>query len=470
MSKTLAELVDTKTQAEAFDDLLTALKAVGFPTTGWGTTSVPRRILWALAGAWAAITVLIAFIAAGGLVKLATGDWLDLLADQNYDEPRTLAGFAEGTFWIGDNASAGPYTITAGQLWFTTANGYRFTNTAGGTLDLDGVLSLPMIAEFAGAGHNVAEGAVTELSTPLPGVGYANHTDPLNTGTGGMTLIASGTPASEYDFDLEVTTSGAPGTTGVFRWRANGGAWTSSVPMPASPTLLGATGVYVEFPDARYTTLDTFTWSSGATSYNPTPDWLTTPGVDDESDETLREACRTKWATLSVADPDDWWVYHCQHEPTYGATITRVLVENGMSHTPPVAGVVDLYLATSTGAPTGTAITAIQAYMTPRIPSCVLATVYAATNVNVTVQAVLYVRTGKATAAEAEAAATLALQDYFEGIGIGETCYLDGITQALIYDPTIVRNVLMIDPTTDTTSSDHEIPYLLSVSLSTVFV
>lgn len=466
---TLSDLITEKTQATWFAELIAALALVGFPTTGWASTSVPRRILWAFAGLLAGLSNLISYVASGGLVRLATGAWLTLLADQNYDETRTAAAFAQGTFSIGDTASAGPYTIVAGQLWWSTPSGYRFTNTTGGTLALDGNLDLSVIAEFAGAAHNVAEGAVTEMTTTLPGVGPAQHTGVIAAGTAPPTVTVSGTPASEYDFEIEITTGGALGAA-VFRWRTNGGSWNSGVTTGASVLLVG-TGVYAAFPAGTYSTDNVYTWTSGATSYNPTPGWLTTIGTDEQTDDSLQNACRTKWATIAYGDPRDWWVYHAQHEPTYGATITRVLVETSLS----VAGQVDITLATAAGGVSPTIAAVIEAYLNAKIPSCtgIAGSVAGATDVTVNVTAVLNVRKGLTTtptAAAAILAATAGLQEYFEAMQIGETCYLDQIKDALIYDSTIVRNVTVSAPTGDTAITAHQIAILGTVTLTVAFV
>lgn len=468
---TLSDLITEKTQATWFAELIAALALVGFPTTGWASTSVPRRILWAFAGLLKGLSDLISYVASGGLVRLATGAWLTLLADQNYDETRTAAAFAQGTFSIGDTASAGPYTIVAGQLWWSTPSGYRFTNTTGGTLALDGNLDLSVIAEFAGAAHNVAEGAVTEMTTTLPGVGPAQHTGVIAAGTAPPTVTVSGTPASEYDFEIEITTGGALGAA-VFRWRTNAGAWTTGVTVAAS-VLLGATGVSAAFTAGTYSTDNVYTWTSGATSYNPTPGWLTTVGTDEQTDDSLQNACRTKWATLGFGANDDWYIYWTQHEPTYGSTITRVLVENGMAHSPPAPGIVDLYLATASGAPSGTVLAAIKAFMLPKVDGEITFDVKAANAVTVNVTATLEVRKGLTTtptAAAAILAATAGLQEYFEAIQIGEDCYLDQIKDALIYDSAIVRSVVMTTPTSDVSASDHDICVLGTVTLSVSFV
>ncbi|MDD5245472.1 MAG: baseplate J/gp47 family protein, partial [Syntrophorhabdaceae bacterium] len=223
MTITLADLLTVQTQQEAFDAMIAVLKSTGFPTTGWGTTGVPRRLLWAFASMQAKAQGWIYDIASGVILSLSSGNWLTLIMDNWYQETRTEAAFTVGTFSIGDIAAAGPFTISPNQLWWATDAGLRFYNTTGGTLALNGTLSLTIQAESSGAQYNVAEGAVTQLLTPLPGVGFAVHTPVVSDGTVPPVLTVSGTPASEYDFDIEITTGGALGAA-LFRWRVNGGA------------------------------------------------------------------------------------------------------------------------------------------------------------------------------------------------------------------------------------------------------
>jgi hypothetical protein len=465
MTITLADLLTVRTQQQCFDDLLTALKAIGFPTSGWSTTSRPRRMLWAFASAQAKVQGWIYDIAKGGLLKYATGNWLTLLMDNLYQETRTAAAYSKGTFCIGDTAGAGPFTISPNQLWFSTDSGLRFYNTTGGSLALNGSLNLSVQAESPGAQYNVAEGAVSKLLTPLPGVGFAKHTPVASTGSSPPAVTVSGTPASEYDFDVEITGGGVLGVA-VFRWRVNSGAWTAGVTTGAAVSL-APTGVVAAFGAGTYSVDNVYKWSSGATSYNPSPDWQTDIGRDEQTDESGRSACQGKWSTLGYGQNDDWFKYWVQHEPNYGDTITHVLVETNPGG---VFGKISLWLSTDTGAPAGGVITAINAFMQAKKGNVTTLTVDPVVNVTVNVTATINVRNGKATEAEAIAAATLALQAYFAQLPPAETAYLDQVKDSLIYDQTIVRNVTVAAPAGDTAATAHQKCVLGTVTLTIAFV
>jgi hypothetical protein len=471
---TLADLIAAKTQQQTFDELLTALRSVGFPTTSWHTMGVPRRILWATAGLLASTRTLIGEIAKGSLLGQATGDWLTLFAESQYQEPRTAARSAWVTCTMYAPTGIGPYTIAAGSIWLTTESGKRFRNITGGTLSPVGYFEAVYEAEYTGAAYNVGDGEITILSTSLPGVTYPPHTAVKSTGTTPPTLTITGTAASEYDFDLEITTGGAVGAA-LFRWRANGGAWTTGVTTSTSPPCaLGGTGVSVSFAAGTYATDNVYAWTSGATSFNPTPDCIVQVGLDAQSDEALEAVLAGKWATLAYGQNDDWYVYWSQHEPDYGPTITRVLVESNPG-TPPGTNIVLLTLATADGAPSAAAVTAINSWMQAKKGNCITLTVAGATETSINLTATLYVRTGTATEAEAVAAATASVEAHLSSLGISTTAnpvlvYQDQIKDSLIYDSSAIRNLTLTAPASDTTLSDKCVPVLGTVALTVVFV
>lgn len=471
---TLADLIAVKTQQQTFDELLVALRGVGFPTTSWHTMSVPRRILWATAGLLAGTRSLIGDIAKGNLLGLSKGAWLTLFAESQYQETRTAARATQVTCTMYAPAGVGPYSISSGSVWMTTESGKRFRNISAGTLSPDGYFESSYEAEYTGAAYNVGDGEITILSTSLPGVTYPPHTAVKSSGTTPPVLTVSGSGVSEYDFDVEITTGGIVGAAD-FRWRANGGAWTTGVTTSTTPPCsLGATGVSISFAAGTYATDNVYTWTSGGRSFNPTPDCITVVGLDEQTDESLEAALAGKWATLGYGQNDDWYVYWVQHEPEYGATITRVLVESNPG-IPPGTNVIVLTLATDDGAPSAAAVTAINSWMQAKVGNCITLSLAAAYETAINVTATLYVRSGRATEAEAEAAATAAVESHLRSLGVSRTAdpvivYVDQIKDALIYDAAIVRNLALTLPASDTTLGDKHVPVLGTMTLTVVFV
>jgi uncharacterized phage protein gp47/JayE len=168
MALTLSQLLTAKTREEMISLMLAELQAKGFPTTAWIVGGIIRTVVEVLAKLLEDFSKMLVIITEGGLLEYATGDWLTLLCRSNFNTVRKEATFAEWDVTLSCSASAGPYTITAGQLWASTAAGRLFNNKAGGTLNASGTLILRFKAESPGVLYNA--GPVNILKTTLPGV------------------------------------------------------------------------------------------------------------------------------------------------------------------------------------------------------------------------------------------------------------------------------------------------------------
>lgn len=171
---TLAELMVPKGAKQLLDALLARLRTRELPVDDWVPGGVLRTALEIEAEVQADLYALVPKIAEGGLLDKAEGDWLDLVVESQYGLLRKQAVFAEGTIRLSVEAGKGPYTIAVGDLWLTTADGKRFTNITGGTLNAGGTLDLTIKAEGSGSAYNVASGTITTMLTPLPGVTATN--------------------------------------------------------------------------------------------------------------------------------------------------------------------------------------------------------------------------------------------------------------------------------------------------------
>lgn len=205
------------------------------------------------------LTETIAEIAKGGFLRYATGDWLTLLAANVFDLDRKLATSTIGDVVLTDLGAAGPIAITAGATWVATADrALRFVVVDlpdGPTLPLGGTLRVRVRAEFSGAAYNVANAAISELITSLPGVTVTNDPDPIT----GTWITTQGTDdevdASLVQRCLDRWAVATGSTDGAYRswmiasdaevvrcrvWSPGGGSVRGVVAGPSAPVSAGA--------------------------------------------------------------------------------------------------------------------------------------------------------------------------------------------------------------------------------------
>jgi uncharacterized phage protein gp47/JayE len=218
---TLAELTAGKTyeqiRQQLFDEL--AVADPPFPVTSWREGDVARTLVEIDAMSLAELSLLIAAIATGGYRTTAKGAWLKLLAREKYNLEFNAAQVTAGDVVLTDAGNAGPFTIAPGQLWFASGSGLRFqsANTDNLLLPQSGTLVVPVHAESPGAAYNVANGTITTMLTPLPGVTCTNpaggsgtwitaqgtneESDPALSSRCGARWaeLGSGSPAAAYD-------------------------------------------------------------------------------------------------------------------------------------------------------------------------------------------------------------------------------------------------------------------------------
>lgn len=178
---TLADLLTVEDPEDVLNFLLTQLSAAGVPVTDWQEGGVLLTLAEQVAVHQADLTAVVPELAAGGLLPLAAGAWLDLLAASEYGLTRVPAQSAVLRVRL-TNASATPYTITPGQLWLTldpaTTLRWNSANTGSESLPGSGTLDLDFRGESPGGAYNVPPvdtdpvfiGASLLLQTPLPGV------------------------------------------------------------------------------------------------------------------------------------------------------------------------------------------------------------------------------------------------------------------------------------------------------------
>jgi len=170
---TLESLITSSTNDEAKARLLARLGAASFPVTDWNDGGVARTMVEMDAEESRMYSETQVEVAKSGFLSTALGDWLTLYAREVYGLTRYAATYSEGKERLTCAPGEGPFTILAGQLWFTDGV-RRYWNTTGGTLASGGTLDLTIRAESPGADYNVAIGTITSMLTTLVGVTATN--------------------------------------------------------------------------------------------------------------------------------------------------------------------------------------------------------------------------------------------------------------------------------------------------------
>lgn len=180
----LGSLLAPPLSPQLLTQLLALLQLGGFPATAWDSGSAGPVFANTEAQAIASLGQALKSIVAGGYLPLpgqpssgAAGAWLDLLGQQIFRSPRSLATFTKGSVLLTDVANAGPFDINPnGMTCEDPSRTYLFqsTNPEVLTLPLGGTLVVPAQAMAAGAGYNLANGGISILLTSLAGVTVAN--------------------------------------------------------------------------------------------------------------------------------------------------------------------------------------------------------------------------------------------------------------------------------------------------------
>lgn len=364
MTVTLSSLLTQRTKAQIKAELIATLQSEGIQTSDWTSTAIERAFVELEANALSDLVAgTVPAIAAGGYLSTAEDDWLTLLAADFYNIPRALAESTTGTITLTCSATAGPYTITAGNLLFqASAAGvlYQYSNTTGGVLASGGTLDVTIAAEASGSGYNVAANAITTMLTPLPGVTCTNAASTFSavthTGGGsGTALPTAGT--ADRSWVLTIATSGTL-TTATFNASVDGGL---------TDYVVGATVVASYGPDAEslevtfanpdavatpFIAGDTYTFQSPGT-------WIITQGSDDETDAPLSAACSDRWPALGNFATRN--AYELMVREVGGSGVRSRIVTN-----PSTAATVDIYIAGPSGAASAAAVAEVQDYLDPR--------------------------------------------------------------------------------------------------------
>jgi phage-related baseplate assembly protein len=179
MALTIEQLRTPVSEDQCLETSLDVLEDFGFTARSWQSGSVHLTLLRLGCRAFAKATEYIASLTELAHFTLATGTAKTALAKNHFDYTRVAAGKTQGYILHTCSSSAGPYTISTGQLVVSDDNfGFTYRNTTGGTLNTSGTLTLTYEAEVAGADRNVAVNSITTMVTPLAGVTVINSANP----------------------------------------------------------------------------------------------------------------------------------------------------------------------------------------------------------------------------------------------------------------------------------------------------
>jgi uncharacterized phage protein gp47/JayE len=257
-------------------------------------------------------------------------------------------------------------------------------------------------------------------------------------------------------------------TPGQLRFASTGGlrfqsANTANVTLAKGGTLDVA--VQAESPGAAYnvangTIATMLTPLAGVTCSNPdagSGTWITTSGVDQESDASLVSRCEARWPESGFGSPGasyDLWAR------TADPTITRTKVAASGT----VAGQVDVFVAGVAGPVGAGAVTNAQDYITPRAPLGIVPVVSNVTATALSITATLY---GKAQyQAAATAAATSAIQALVAATAIEGTVYGAAKIEALMSPEGVENAVISVGGGDTVLTAGHVATLTLSLSWS----
>jgi hypothetical protein len=175
----LATLLVTTTKAAFYNMALGIARAVGLPVTSWQAGDPTRSLYHLESEALEALEARVVPMIASGFLDYATGQWLKVKAEQDFNVEVPEATFAT-TDVVLTNTGGGLYTgddTAAGNLIFkNSTTGKTYRNTTGGTLapGPGTTLTVTVEAEEAGADSTAAAGEIDEMVTQLLGVTCTN--------------------------------------------------------------------------------------------------------------------------------------------------------------------------------------------------------------------------------------------------------------------------------------------------------
>lgn len=172
----LSDLTREVTADEAKSTLYAVCTALGLPTTGWLSGAVIRTLIAVVAVVVAGISRVIVQITKGRYRTLAEGDWLTLLAQDEYGIERIGAEYATGTVRLTKTGGA-VYELEPGDVILKHKTlDVSYTNRDHISLVGNTTVDAAFAAREPGSGSNANVGDITIMTTTLLGVTASNTT------------------------------------------------------------------------------------------------------------------------------------------------------------------------------------------------------------------------------------------------------------------------------------------------------
>lgn len=178
MTISLASLIVVETKAAIYEAGLAIANAIGLPVTSWQTGDPTRSLFHFLSEMLATRDEIAAGYIRSGFLDYAEGEWLKILAEQQFGVIVPEATAATTTVTL-SNAGGGYYEIEAGDVTLkNSTSGKTYTNTTGGILASGPgtTLDITVVADEAGSDSSAAAGEIDELVTTYLGVTCSNAT------------------------------------------------------------------------------------------------------------------------------------------------------------------------------------------------------------------------------------------------------------------------------------------------------
>jgi hypothetical protein len=419
MTTTLASLLQSLTEQQAFQLMLAYYQAAGFPTTAWqqGGADLARSQAFATALS-SVVTNYIPAFAGGSLLDYAPNypGWTALTAQQIFSITPNPATFTQG-YILATNVSTTPYTFspTSQLIAAFQTSGKRYLSQGSGTIPASGSLLILFQAENPGASYaDPSNSAGLTLVTPLPGVTLTNPSTNFSaithvgSGTGSLTLSGSPVGAHAIVIYVTVTTSAAP----AFLSYSLDGAAQVSLGSVSSVTNLAGVGINITLVNGGSGT----SWVNGDTySFSTPAPWITSQGANAETDVAAAQRCRNRWASLAAIPTSSLYALLAQSTPSVGAQVTQVFIVPDAT----INNKVNIIVSGPGGVLPPATITLIQAFISPYARGCDNPVVQSPTTTAITLAALVTASASQLTAVQA--AITTALNNYIAGIGVNGT-------------------------------------------------
>lgn len=192
--------------------------------------------------------------------------------------------------------------------------------------------------------------------------------------------------------------------------------------------------------------------------------WITRSGADQESDESLRAKCRSRWGSLgtgSTAPAYEYWARTASPE------VRRVIVREHFHMGAEQDGHITILLAGDTGTVSAPAVLAVSTLIEEKRCLCAQVHVLSASVFPIVVTGTLFVRAGFGAAALAAAQANI--QSLAQTLRIGETVYRSAIIEQAML-PTGAVNFSLTTPLTDVPLAWSETPSFVTSGIVVVEV